>query len=743
MSDLDQKKFGSFNGVFIPNITMMFGVILFLRLGLVVSYVGPVAMTFMVLLAALIMLLTSLSITSIVTNMRVGAGGIYYLISRSLGLEIGGAIGLASYFSQIISIVMCASGFAYSLHEFLPSFPVQLTEFITVSILTLLTFTSADLALKTQLFIFGILTTSVLCIFLGNSESFLHREAATGYFASGLSFWAAFSIFFPAMTGIEAGMAMSGTLKKPSQDLTIGNFTSILLAASVYLGVALYIYQAIPISLLQSDPMILTEFGAFKSLIYLGIWGATLSSALGGMLGAPRMLQMMAQDGILFRFLSITHGPNKEPRYAILISYFLSVILLYCTSIDQIIPILTMICLIGYSILNLVACFCELINPPSWRPSMRAPWFLSAIGAFLCLFTMFMVDAGWTFISIFLVTTGYLLLRRKQMKGAFADIRKTLLFYFSRQLLYKLSESQQEAIHWRPQLLVFLPAPHRKQNLVLLSQELTRQNGILTFAAISTQPYMQQTLGGGFKNALKEYYKRARISCFVEVVDSPTLQEGVNNLIKCYGIGDLHPNTVIMGLPKREDTLQSLVPTFQTLQDIKKNLILFHDQSQEDAVIFKKPNKRNPKRIDIWWDPNYRESFELILSYLTTITDGIVWKKSIITLKTQVEEEQSRRNLLDYFETYFIQNRLPISADVYVIPHKDNMFPFDISSSSDADLLVLPLKPINEFSCHIAYAQYLSFIRNKLKKAPATCLVTRYDDIEHRDLYRFSNANES
>ncbi len=173
------------------------------------------------------------------------------------------------------------------------------------------------------------------------------------------------------MTGIEAGMAMSGNLKNPSRSLPIGNITSLLFAGATYLILAIFLYRNVPTDILASDPFAVIDFARWRSLILLGIWGATLSSALGCLLGAPRMLQSFAEDGIIPEIFSQTFGKHGEPRYSILLTFLLSLILLMSTTIDQIIPILAMICLISYGTLNSVALFAEIINSPSWRPAVR------------------------------------------------------------------------------------------------------------------------------------------------------------------------------------------------------------------------------------------------------------------------------------------------------------------------------------------------------------------------------------
>ena len=90
-------KFGTFGGIFTPSALTILGVIIFLRFGLVVGESGLIRAVIIVLAAKLITTLTALSVSGLATNARVEGGGAYYLISRSLGVEFGGAIGVVFF----------------------------------------------------------------------------------------------------------------------------------------------------------------------------------------------------------------------------------------------------------------------------------------------------------------------------------------------------------------------------------------------------------------------------------------------------------------------------------------------------------------------------------------------------------------------------------------------------------------------------------------------------------------------
>ncbi|CAI5642199.1 solute carrier family 12 member 7-like isoform X4 [Oreochromis aureus] len=88
---------GTFIGVYLPCMQNILGVILFLRLTWIVGTAGILGSFAIVSMCCICTLLTAISMSAIATNGVVPAGGSYYMISRSLGPEFGGAVGLCLY----------------------------------------------------------------------------------------------------------------------------------------------------------------------------------------------------------------------------------------------------------------------------------------------------------------------------------------------------------------------------------------------------------------------------------------------------------------------------------------------------------------------------------------------------------------------------------------------------------------------------------------------------------------------
>ena len=178
MSETTEKKgyaFGTFKGVYTPSVLTIFGVIMYLRFGWVLGNVGLAGTLLIVTIATAITFFTGLSISAMATNMKVGGGGAYYIISRSLGLEAGAAIGLPLFFARAFGVAFYIAGFTEALLTLTNPFPMldpaitaKIISAGTLTLLTALAYFSADLALKVQFGIFAAIGASLVSFFMGN-----------------------------------------------------------------------------------------------------------------------------------------------------------------------------------------------------------------------------------------------------------------------------------------------------------------------------------------------------------------------------------------------------------------------------------------------------------------------------------------------------------------------------------------------------------------------------------------------
>ncbi|MEX1013286.1 MAG: hypothetical protein WDZ27_06290 [Waddliaceae bacterium] len=740
MSAREKKEktegFGTIKGVLIPNITMMFGVILFLRLGVITGSSGILQMLLAIGLSFVIMTLTSLSIGSLTTNMKVGSGGVYYIISRVLGLEVGGAIGLGIYFAQIISMAMTISGFAISICELFPSLELHSVEIATLFILALLSGYSASWALRLQGVILAILLISIVSIFFGSVEGLPVIEGPVMPFYSGtMTFWTTFSLFYPAMTGIEAGMAMSGSLRNPARSLFYGNLLSLVFVAFSYSAVALFAFIKIPHSSLVSDPFALLNFAASSPLVLVGIWGATLSSALGCLLGAPRMLQSMAADGVITQKLAnVGNNPDEGLFRPLVVTTILTAIVMLFTTMDQIIPMLTMICLVSYGLLNFVTAFSQLMSIPSWRPRLQFPWWASMTAVLIIIISMLMIAPGWSFITFFILLAVYFGIRAQDVESGFQDLRESFVFFLSRLTVYHLGKPTEHALTWHLQLLALIGAPTTSQNLVRISDKLTKRSGILTFAAVVPEEWQTLDRMQLTRQSFTNHFQKLGIVCLSQVYPANSMNEGYIQLIKAFGIGPIQPNTVAMEISE-ESIDSNLIELIETCRLTQKNLILMRDSKKVPESWFLKPRFDREKRIDIWWDPNDTRNFDLSMSLLTTLRDGVVFNGARVTVKTKVDDINTKKEVKSYLKDFLRRSRIEGDVVVYVSNQKID---------KSASLRFMPLAQLeapedleedDRESRFLNYTTYLQEQLRNIQKDEVVLFVTSYDTIDHRAIY--------
>lgn len=716
-----RQGFGTFIGVFVPSILMLFGVIIFLRLGWVVGQVGLSTALLIITMAAFIAFVTTLSMAAISTNIEVGNGGVYYILSRSLGIEMGSAIGLPLYLKQSLSIAFCCIGFAESLHDLMPAWSITNISMVTLAVLTALAYFSLDGALKVQVFIFISLIASFASLFLGGSEFIPpNPEIFTPEIPPSLGFWAVFAIFFPAMTGVESTVSLSGDLRDPGKSLPLGTISALLTAYALYMLIPIFLVHHVSIDLLASDPLIMQNIARIPSLIILGIWGATISSALGGMLGAPRTLQALAEDGVVPAFFAKTFGIKKEPRIATLTTFAISFFAVYFGSVNIIAPLLTMICLICYAVLNFSAGLETLMANPSWRPRFRIHWTISLFGTILCLLTMLMIDAGAAIIALCLVITIYLVAKRRELSGTWDDIRHGILVFFSRFVIYQLAYSEGMARSWRPHFLVFTKKTEGySNNLLHFSQAISQSKGFLTMASFLPQALDSEKQKQELKKKIAQDLQKQKIQALVHILHAEKISSGMDQMIKNYGLGPLAPNTIVFG-GVHEDELHDFAKVIVESYQNHYNIVILCENKDSSTH----PHKDKVRDIHVWWDDKHKENSELMLVLTYMLQSNPQWKKNRICLKSVVDSEIARKEELAKFQALSINKRLPLNAEVLVsqdtdLSHSDLVREF----SQDAEIVFISMRaplasePIEE------YANYLQSMTRIFSQLPQTALV--------------------
>ncbi len=356
---------GTFGGVFTPSILTILGLVLFLRVAYVVGSVGLVQALLILALATSVSVLTSISLAVVATNMRVRGGGEYFLISRTLGIEFGGAVGVVLYLAISVSIAFYSIGFAEAVVAAFGSDSavlVRVTAAAVVLILAAVGAVGADLATRLQFLVMGLLIIALVSFFAGAAGEFDPDVLAdnVGRPESDVGFWEAFAIFFPAVTGFSQGVAMSGELRNPSRSITRGTFAAVGLSTVVYLAVIVALAGARPATILaQETTTVMGDVSFVGWTVIVGVLAATLSSALASILGGPRVLQRLGEDRVLPRleFFAAGSGPSDNPRRALGLSVLIALATVAAGDLNAIAPIISMFFLASYGLINYATYF--------------------------------------------------------------------------------------------------------------------------------------------------------------------------------------------------------------------------------------------------------------------------------------------------------------------------------------------------------------------------------------------------
>jgi len=719
-----QNKFGTFKGVFVPSILTILGVILFLRLGWVVGQAGLITSLIIITLSSTITLLTGLSISSTATNTKLGAGGSYFLISRCFGLEPGAAVGLPLYIAQALGITFYVVGFAESLQLFFPELPVTLVAFGTLTVLTAVTFFSSDLALKMQVFILIAIVAALVSFFLGSPyqpDSIDPSEVVKGF-----GFWPIFAVFFPAVTGIEAGVSMSGDLENPRKSLPIGTLGAVIVGYIVYMIAAVVMHNFAEPDVLITNSLLMTKVAIVPILIYLGLWGATLSSAMGALLGAPRTMQALAKDRILPRFLAKGTKVGNDPQRATLVSFLIATAGLMLGDLNAIAEVLSMFFLTSYGALNLVAGLEGMIDNPSWRPTFRISWALSFVGAFLCFGAMFMINSGASFVALGLVVLIYFVMRKRNVKSNYSDIRSGLISYFARSFIYKLDRLPKDARNWRPNFLIMSGSPTSRFHLIDIAYSISHKRGFMTIASILTDPTIDFLKIEQMQQTVRTFLDKKNIRALIKFNRSYKISEGAKGLIETYGVGSIAPNTIVLGDSSHMERIDDFIKIIKTAYQAEKNVIIIKDSADTHKAL-----EKGGSNIDVWWRGT-KGNVNLMLTLAYMLKTSSKWMSAQLTLKSISDSQEAKSGVEESLAEFLEKSRIPAGQSVYVKGETDT-FELIRKSSSKSDIVFMGIKPPEENDDFKAY--YLDLMK-KTTDFKTIVFVLEAEKVSFLDIFR-------
>ncbi len=693
------KGLGTFAGVFTPSILTILGLILFLRLGYVTGSGGVGRALAIIAVANLITILTSQSLAAIATNLKVKGGGDYYLISRTLGVEFGGAIGIVLYLAQSVSVAFYCIGFSEAVSALLgpdPFLSAKLIAILAVAAIFLLAWMGADIATRFQYVVMALLIAALGSFFLGGipqweSSQFLANWSPTG---EPIPFWIVFGIFFPAVTGFTQGVSMSGDLKDPGKSLPLGTFLAVGLSIVVYVAIVIIFAGVLPNTTLATNFQAINQISRYGFLIDAGVIAATLSSAMASFLGGPRIFQSLAADRIfpLLTPFAKGVGPTNNPRRAILLTGLIALIVILPGQLDLVARIVSMFFLISYGLLNYATWYEAHSESPSFRPRFR--WFnkyLSLLGCLVCFGVIIALDLEYGLIALAVLATIYFYIRQKKDPARWADSSRSHAMQTIRKQLFVTSGEPEHARDWRPHILAFTKDAERRPLLLHFANWIGGSTGLISCVKIieGREPQIAKIK----KNELAELSSSIQeegLKIFPLVVSGRNITEALETLLQSYGVGPLKGNTFLCNW--YGETLSS----FPGLTSMKfghnlrlafhcgYNIVVYHGDRLRVETLFD-PDKKD-RTIDVWWNNDASSRLMLLFAHLVTRDD--LWEKSTTIRVLTIGETANLKESLEHVEQQLDDAR--IVAEPVIIP---DMSPDTITrESAGSDLVFLPFR---------------------------------------------------
>ena len=711
------KKFNTFGGVFTPTLLTILGVIMYLRLGWVVGNAGLLGAWLIIIISFVITLCTALSMSSITTNIRIGAGGAYAIISQSLGLEVGGSLGIPRYISQGLAVTMYIFGFREGWLSIFPdhsAFIIDVTVFI---ILYGIAYKSADLAIKTQFIIMGVIIISLITIvfasYYGSMQIPTEAAARWGTFRgseengfAGVGFWTVFAVFFPAATGIMAGANMSGELENPKQSIPKGTLWAIGVSFIIYMLLAYWIARSASEQELISNYNIMIERSFWPPAMIAGVLGATFSSALASIIGSSRILFAMGQHRVLPKGEWLAFQDDLgQPRNAMIITGVLIFATMLLRDLNAIAPLVTMFFLVTYAMLNVVVIIEQRLGLISFRPQFSVNKYIPWVGLISSLLAMFIINPTVSLVSWALMFVVYSVLSRVDLETPFEDVRSGLFSSFSEWAAkHTAGITHKQERSWKPNLLVPTTDASSVQGAYTMIRDIAYSKGSATLMGINADEKNGKELKK-WLSEISESFKKAGVYSSTSLMKTEDFAQGVNYGNQALSSAFFKPNIIFLSMNEEEKNISSYSSIAKEAHELGLGVILY--------VPHQKALLGQQQVINVWiddragqWDLD-KSTGNIDLPLLIAYKLMLNWKATI-RLISVVNEKEEKKKAKGFLNDIIDLARMPILDKEVMVGQMDDM------------ILNAPKADINIFcNTEEMTIEYCSLVMMKMK---STCL---------------------
>ncbi|WP_430811513.1 MULTISPECIES: amino acid permease [unclassified Carboxylicivirga] len=693
--------------VFMTAISTILGAILFLRFGYALANVGLGGLLAIILIGHIVTVPTALAVAEIATNQRVQGGGAYYIISRSFGLNIGGAIGLALYLSQAVSVAFYIIAFGEAFDPLIPYLPFEVEPLMFKKMVTLVLMTilavvvvlrGANIGMKALYGVVILLFISIIFFLLGKPVSEGIEVSYNNTISGGDNFFFVFTIIFPAFTGIAAGLGLSGDLKDPKKAIPRGTLLATLTGMIVYVIVAFKLAASATPQDMQNDQLIMARIAVWGPIIPVGLAAACLSSAIGSLLVAPRTLQAIGFDCILpfenfNNWIARGRENDNEPINGSIITIAIAYFFIIIGDVDFVAEIISMFFMITYGFICLISFLEHFAADPSYRPTFKYNrWYFSLLGAILSFWLMFQMK--WTYAalaSLMMALSYYFITVANPERQGLEKLFKGVVFQLSRQIqifVQRANKDEQEG-HWRPFAICVSEDSFKRQAAFDLLRWVCYKHGFGTYIHF-IKGFLTKDTYAESQAVLKRLIHQSEGSqsrLYLDTIISPSYTSAIAQVIQLSGISGKGNNLILFEFSRSNP---------EALRHALGNYELFEATEFDVCVLNSSYKGFGYKReIHVWISALDFRNANLMILLAYIISGHPEWRNATIRIFATFPEnqiEKQRKRLLELIQ----EGRLPISpANVVFLPMSGTQTTHEIimKHSADADLAIVGFKP--------------------------------------------------
>jgi amino acid transporter len=693
-------KFGTMP-VFLTALSTILGAILFLRFGWAVGQVGFWGVIGIIVLGHAVTIPTAFAVAEIATNQRVQGGGAYYIISRSFGLNIGGAIGITLYLSQAISVAFYVIAFGEAFEPVITWVHNNYGLIIpdrrwisipTMVILSILILTKgANFGMKALYVVVAILLTSIAMFFLGDSPIKPTEINFNATIPDHLNFFFVFTIIFPAFTGLAAGLGLSGDLKDPKKSIPRGTLWATVVGMIVYVAIAYkFAISATPEDMV-SDQLIMSKIALWGPIIPIGLAAAAMSSALGSIMVAPRTLQAIGFDDIfpqksINQWFAKGKKKDNEPVNGSIITIIIAFFFVIVGDVNFVAQIISMFFMVTYGAICLISFLEHFAADPAYRPTFRSNWYVSLLGALFSFWLMFKMNAPYAAFSVLIMgIIYYAIMANNEENQGLNKLFRGVIFQLSRRLQIMLQRAGNEKEKsWRPFGVCISHDTFKRRSAFDVMRWISYKYGFGTYIHF-IKGFLNEETTKESKDVLDRLIQLSagnKSRVYLDTIISPSYTSAIAQVVQLSGLSGKGNNLILFEFSRTDPgNLKEITTNYNLVESAGFDICILNTSYKSFGY---------KSELHIWISPeDYRNAnLMILLGYI--ILGHPDWKKGkikIFALYPEKSIEEKRKQLLELIKT----GRLPIS------PSNISMVPFEtgdrknviMKHSADADLTLI------------------------------------------------------